>query len=49
MSSATIYSEGRGFLYKVDPRAKVIATIIACVFVFLPIFFSGLVTFFNFY
>ncbi|MGD1815640.1 MAG: energy-coupling factor transporter transmembrane component T family protein [Pleomorphochaeta sp.] len=45
MSSATIYSEGRGFLYKVDPRAKVIATIIACVFVFLPIFFSGLVTF----
>jgi len=45
MSSATIYREGRGFLYKTDPRAKVIALIISCVFVFLPIYFSGLVTF----
>jgi len=44
MSSATIYREGRGFLYKIDPRAKVIALLIACVFVFLPIYFSGLVT-----
>ncbi len=45
MSSATIYSEGRGFLYKIDPRAKTIALLISCVFVFLPIHFSGLVTF----
>ncbi len=44
MSSATIYSEGRGFIYKMDPRAKVIATFLACVFVFLPIYFSGLIT-----
>jgi len=45
MSSATIYSEGRGFLYKCDPRAKVIATLVSCVFVFLPLYFSALVVF----
>jgi energy-coupling factor transport system permease protein len=44
MSSATIFFEGRGFLYKVDARAKVIALLISCVFVFLPIYFSGLLT-----
>lgn len=43
MSSATIYYEGKGFLYKIDPRSKVIATLLACVFVFIPMIFTSLV------
>ncbi|MGD1823159.1 MAG: energy-coupling factor transporter transmembrane component T family protein [Pleomorphochaeta sp.] len=45
MSSATIYSEGKGVLYKLDPRTKVIVTLVACVFVFLPMKFTALVIF----
>jgi len=45
MSSATIYYEGKGFLYKIDPRAKVIATLVACVFVFIPMIFLSLIVF----
>ncbi len=45
MSSATIYYEGKGFLYKIDPRAKVIATLSACIFVFIPMIFVSLIIF----
>lgn len=45
MSSATIYTQGKGILYKLDPRAKVIATLVACFFVFLPMYFNALIIF----
>lgn len=45
MSSATIYFQGKGILYKLDPRSKVIATLIACFFVFLPMYFTSLIVF----
>lgn len=43
--NANLFIAGRGPLYKIDPRAKVLTTLITCIFVFLPIYFSFLVIF----
>lgn len=47
--NTNIYIEGKGLLYSMDPRAKVMATLFACVFVFTPVNFfavAGLGIFF---
>lgn len=41
--NANIYIGGRGVLYKIDPRAKVLATFFACIYVFLPVSFYSII------
>jgi energy-coupling factor transport system permease protein len=41
--NANIFVDGRGFLYKIDPRAKVIATLISCIYVFTPVSFYSII------
>lgn len=36
------YVAGRGWLYRLDPRAKILLMVLLCVFFFLPITLSGL-------
>lgn len=43
--NANIYIAGKGFLYKMDPRAKVIVTLLSCIFVFLPVIFYSVICF----
>lgn len=41
--NANIYREGRGPLYTMDPRAKVMATLFSCIYVFTPVNFYSVV------
>jgi energy-coupling factor transport system permease protein len=41
--NANIYKEGRGPLYTMDPRAKVMATLFTCAYVFTPVNFYSVV------
>lgn len=42
--NASIYKEGKGPLYKLDPRSKVALTLYVCIFVFLPVNFYVIVS-----
>ena len=41
--NVSIYKQGKGPLYRLDPRAKVMLTLYLCVYVFLPVTFYSIV------